>query len=208
MKNIIIIFTLLIVGDTIIAQDAFTEGMKKGLHLWSEGKAMEASALFERISLAEKDNWIPCYYAAQTLITESFKNGEPSRKNEILEKAKAFVDTAHERSPNNSEITTLEGLLYTGYVAMDPATYGMKYSQKIMELHQRAIALDNENPRAHANLIEYEMGSAKFFNQDQAPLCGKMEKVLPLFESQTTEVPFAPSYGKERVEEVIKNCGL
>jgi hypothetical protein len=208
MKNYIILFVILISGVSLSAQGAYTEGMKKGMNLWQEGKAMEASALFERIASAEKDNWIPCYYAAQTLITESFQNGDASLKNEILEKAKVFVESAHERSPNNSEVTTLEGLLYTGYVAMDPGTYGMKYSQKIMELHSRAIMLDAENPRAHANKIEYEMGSAKFFNQDPAPLCAKMKKILPLFDKQKSTVAFAPSYGKDRVEQVVKECGI
>lgn len=192
---------------SLTAQDQYTSGMTKAMGLWQENKTTEAVALFERIAQAEKENWVPAYYAANVLITASFGNTDKTIVNEMLEKAKTHIAAAHERSPNNSEITTMEGLLYTGYVIMDPGTYGMTLSAKIMELHQIAVALDPENPRAQNNLVEYEIGSARFFNQDLTTFCDKLEALLPLYDNQKADYPFAPKYGKDRVEGTMKDCG-
>lgn len=207
MKNLIILIATLFISLTLSGQDQYTAGMGKAFQLWGEGKGMEAVAMFERISQAEHENWLPTYYAANVLIAESFQTKDQAKVNEMLEKAAAHIKEAHERSPDNSEIVTMEGLLYTGYVAMDPATYGMMYSPKIMGLHTKAIELDGKNPRAHANAIEYEMGSARFFGTDLKTFCERLEAVKPLFENQKSDVPFYPSYGIERVAENQKECG-
>lgn len=207
MKYIILITSILITSLSLQAQDQYTSGMQKALGLWSENKSTEAVALFERISQAEKENWLPAYYAANVLIVSSFQTEDASLLNEMLKQAGVHIETAHKRSPNNSEVTTLEGLLYTAYVAFDPPTYAMKYSQKIMELHTTAVTLNSKNPRAHLNLIEYEMGSARFFNQDLTTFCDRLEEVVPLFEKQGNDMPFAPNYGMERVESSKEQCG-
>jgi len=54
MKKVIVIAVMLI--STIgFAQDQYTKGMQKAFQLWGEGKVMEASNMFERISSAEMD---------------------------------------------------------------------------------------------------------------------------------------------------------
>lgn len=209
MKNIIILLVAILSTLTLMAQpsEQYLGGMGKGMALWGEGKALEASAMFERIAQAEKDNWLPSYYAANTLITHSFMTQDKAEVNEILEKAKAFIQQAHDRSPDNSEIVTIEGVLYTGYVVMDPATFGMTMSPKIMALHTKAVELDPTNPRAHTNLIEYEIGGAEFFGTELSSFCDRLKAVIPLYETQKTDYPFAPSYGLQRVEESMKKCG-
>lgn len=208
MKNLIIFWITILIGmSSLNAQSQYEDGMKKAFQLWEEKKPTEAIALFDRIGQAEKDNWIPLYHATNILIVEAFRAKDKTERMAMLEKAKEAIKEAHERSPENSELLTLEGMLYTGYVAMEPEVYAMKYSQKIMELHDKAIELNPENPRAHVNRIEYEMGTARFFKQDLQPFCERMEKVLPKFDVQDLEVPFSPRYGKERVELIIKNCG-
>ncbi len=209
MKNyIIFLLTLVMTTLTLSAQGQYEQGMQKAFALWrQDNKPMEAVALFERIAQAEKDNWLPSYHAANVLILSSFGNEDKDKVNEILEKAKTIIAEAHDRSPDNSEIYTLEGLLYTGYVAMDPATFGMTYSGKIMGLHQKAIELDKTNPRAQLNAIEYEIGGARFFKTDLKIFCDRLEAAKPLFEKQKQETPFHPSYGIQRIPDIKKQCG-
>ncbi len=207
MKNILFTIIFIVTCTTVNAQGKYEAGMGKAFSLWSENKPTEAIAMFERIAQVEKENWLPAYYAANVLITQSFGVEDKSIRNEMLEKAKAHVATAHKISPANSEIHTLEGFLYTSYVAMDPMIYAMQYNGKISDLHAKAIELDPNNPRAHANSIEYEMGAARFFNQDLTPFCKRLEETLVMFDNQKSDIKFAPSYGKERVESVIENCG-
>ncbi len=201
--------TFLLLGLTLVitAQDKYTQGMEKAFTLWQENKSTEAVALFERIAQAEKDNWLPSYYAANVLIVSSFQSKDKTLVNEMLEKAKKHIADAHERSPDNSEVWTMEGVLYTGYVVMDPGTFGMTLSPKIMELHQKAVALDETNPRAATNLIDYEIGGAKFFNTPLNTFCDRLKAALPMYDNQKADYPFAPSYGKDRVVEAMKECG-
>lgn len=206
MNKIIFLALTLTISTTAFAQTSYEAGMKKAFELWENQDAQQATALFERIAQAEPNNWIPSYYAANVLISTSFQTQDKASKMAMLEKAKTWIAAAHKCSPENSEIYTLEGLLYTAYVAMDPPTYAMQYGQKIMEFHQKAITLDEGNPRAQANLIEYEMGTAQWFGQDLKPFCERMQKVIPLFENQSSEVAFAPSYGIERAKQVAASC--
>jgi len=207
MKNITTLLVLLFLASTLCAQGQYEKGMQKAFDLWQQNKAVEASALFERIAQAEKENWLPSYYAANTLIVQSFQTQDKNLVNEMLEKAKGFIEEAHKRSPKNSEIITMEGLLYTGYVAMDPGTYGMSYSGKIMGMHQEAIALDSLNPRAQLNSVEYEMGGARFFKTDLKIFCDRLEACRPLFDNHKSDVPFYPRYGIDRIDGAKKECG-
>ncbi|MDF1696792.1 MAG: hypothetical protein P1U56_13205 [Saprospiraceae bacterium] len=207
MNKIILVFALAVLTATIVkSQSQYEAGMQKAFTLWQEGKDTEALAMFERIGQVEKDNWVPIYHATNVLISSQFNEKDMVKKNEMLDKAKEMIAEAHLRSEHNSEITTLEGLLYTGYVAMDPGTFGMKYSPMIMQLHAKAVELDPNNPRAWANKIEYEMGSARFFGSDLTPFCAQMKEIIPKFENQKLEVPFAPSYGIERAKQVAESC--
>ena len=200
-----LVFMLGLVG-TVQSQNQYESGMKKAFALWTDAKPIEASALFERIAQAEKDNWIPYYYAANTLIIASFETKETTTVNELLKKASSFITKAHSLSPDNSELTTLEGFMYTGYVAMDPATYGMKYSNKIINLHSKAITLDPENPRAQLNKTEYAMGAARFFGEDMTKFCASIKGTVPLFENQKSPVPFYPQFGADRIASLLKQC--
>jgi tetratricopeptide (TPR) repeat protein len=204
MKNLFVLFGIIFIMGSVNAQ--YEAAMAGALSNWREGNTKEALATLERIIAAEKEKWIPAYYVANILISSSFEVGDMEERNKMLERSKEFIKTAHDRSPDNSEIYTLEGMLYTGYVAADPETYGMMYSQKIMELHRKALELNPDNPRAMINLIEYEMGSARFFGTDMGPLCERVKKVLPKFENQKQDEPFAPTYGIERAQQLLDSC--
>ena len=197
----------LLLTTLVFGQGKYEQGMQKAFDYWQQNLPLEASALFERIALAEQDNWLPPYYAANTLIVAAFTTEDASQTNEMLEKAKSFIATAQERSPDNAEVITMEGLLYTGYVAMAPETYGMKYSPKIMALHGKALELDPTNPRAQLNSIEYEIGSARFFGTDLKTFCDRLEAVRPAFDKVKSDVPFYPKYGAERIDEIKQQCG-
>lgn len=205
MKTIIVLGCLSFLGFMAHGQ-SYEKAMKEAFELWDENKDEQAVALFQRIAQAEPDQWLPSYYAANVDIVHAFNQAEEGEVEALLERAKDNIAEAKRRSPDNSEITTLEGSLYTAYVTMNPAVYGQRYSGKIMRLHEEAIALNPDNPRAHMNLIEYEMGYARFMGQDMSAQCELMKTVVVLFDEYENEEPFAPQYGKERALQIIENC--
>lgn len=205
MKTIIVLGCLSFLGFMAHGQ-SYEKAMKEAFELWDENKDEQAVALFQRIAQAEPDQWLPSYYAANVDIVHAFNQAEEAQVEALLERAKDNIAEAKRRSPDNSEITTLEGSLYTAYVTMNPAVYGQRYSGKVMRLHEEAIALNPDNPRAHMNLIEYEMGYARFMGQDMSAQCELMKTVVVLFDEYENEEPFAPQYGKERALQIIENC--
>ena len=110
MKTFIII-TAFLVSTMLTAQTQYETGMQKALSLWGEGKATEASALFERIASAEKTNWLPNYYIGMVNATEAFNPKNKDKVASLIEKAQDAIDQASVISPNNAEIMVLQAMI-------------------------------------------------------------------------------------------------
>lgn len=185
----------------------YEQGMGKALGLWKEGKATEATAIFERIASVEKTNWLPNYYVALINTIEVFKSQDKSKAPAYLEKAQLALDDATAVSPNNAELMVVQALIYTAWIVQDPMTNGMKYSSKTMEQYYKAQAIAPENPRVVFSKAEFEIGGAKYWGTDTKPMCAEIERSLGLFAKFKPETAFHPNWGLDRAQEVLKNCG-
>ena len=206
MKKISTLFIVLISAISM-AQDQYTKGMEKAFALWGEGKPVEASNLFERISTAEPDNWLPYYYVAQINTVISFGEKDESKLKQQLDKAQEFLDIAKSISPNNPEIMVQQAMTHTAWIAFDGATYGMTLSGKVAALYAQALQVAPENPRVVFSKAEWDMGSARYFGKDVTPYCKDVEHSLELFANFKPESPFHPNWGVDRAEVTLRNCG-
>ncbi|GMN04724.1 hypothetical protein MTsPCn5_01120 [Croceitalea sp. MTPC5] len=201
------IFTVLFLFALIAnSQDQYNKGMEKALQLWSNGQTLEASNLFERIAMAEDDNWIPYFYVAVVNTTASFGEKDAVKLTQQLERAKEFSDIAKRLSPNNPELLIQEAMINTAWIAFDGATYGITLSPKNAKLYDQALKIAPENPRVVLSKAEWDMGTARYFGKDTTPYCNDVERALELFTNFKSEIPFYPVWGKERAEEVLKEC--
>ncbi|MFC4219382.1 hypothetical protein [Flagellimonas marina] len=206
MKKLVAIICI-VVSFTSSAQDRYTEGMSKAMQLWGEQKTMEASHLFERIAMAETDNWLPYYYVALVNTTASFGERDETKLSQQLEKAKEFVDVAKNISPENPELLIMEAMINTAWIAFDGATYGMELSGKNTKLYNEAMALAPNNPRVIFSKAEWDMGSARYFGKDTTPYCEDVARAIELFAStDTNKVPFYPNWGEDRAKQVLSQC--
>ena len=190
----------------INAQDQYTKGMEKAMQLWSEQKITEASNLFERIAMAEDDNWLPYFYVAVVNTTASFGEKDAEKLALQLGRSKEFLDIAKRLSPNNPEILIQEALINTAWIAFDGATYGMTLSGKNVKIYNEALQLAPNNPRVILSKAEWDMGAARYFGKDTTPYCKDVERSLELFVNFKTDIPFYPQWGKERAEQVLAQC--
>lgn len=205
MKSIICIAILLYSG-TVFSQADYEKGMNKAFELWESGKMDEAQNVFERIANAEQDEWLPHYYIAQINSSKSWNEKDATILKAQLEKAQEHLNAAMSISKDNPELIVMQATVYTNWVAFDGMTYGMKYSGKISELYNKASQLDPSNPRVTLSKAEWNIGSARYFGQDTEPFCKALEKSLELFETYVVESEFHPNWGKERAEEILKDC--
>jgi len=205
MKKTIMILVLFICSF-VNGQSSYENGMQKAFQLWGNNP-LEASNLFERIAMAEPDNWLPFYYAAQINIVNSFREKNGDKLKAQLERAQDLLNNAITISKDNPEILVLQALLHTAWVAYDGATYGMILSGKVVDLYARAEKLAPNNPRVVYCKAEWNMGSARYFGQDTSPFCKDLERSIELFANFKPETPFHPKWGKERVEMLLQSCG-
>lgn len=206
MKTIMISFMLL-VSSLSIAQGQFEQGMQKAFQLWGAGKNVEASAMFERIASAEKDNWLPNYYVALVNTTTAFQTlNDPAKVTALLDKAQQALDVEFARQPENAEILVMQAMIYTAWVASDPMTNAMKYSAKVMEMYAKAEAIDPQNPRVIFGRAEFEIGGARYFGSDTTPMCNQIDKAIALFATFKPETAFHPNWGQDRALEAQKQC--
>lgn len=205
MKKIVIILVVLC-SISITAQTNYEKGMQEAFQLWRQNKPTEAINLFERISKAEKTNWLPSYYAAQVNITRSFGERDKEKLTAQLNKAQESLDVATAISKNNPEIMVMQALLHTAWVAYDGATYGMTLSGKVVKLYSTALAIAPNNPRVVYSKAQWDIGGAQFFGKDTAPFCKDIEKSINLFATFEPKTPFHPNWGKDQAEKALKNC--
>lgn len=205
MTKIITFITILVCG-LMTAQTSYESGMAKGLSLWSEGKNTEAVATFERIATVEKDNWLPNYYVALINTLTSFETTDKQKAKSLLEAAQIALDVEMEKESKNAELLVVQGLIYTGWIVVDPMTNGMKYSGYANSIYAKAAKIAADNPRVLFCKAEFEMGSAKYFGQDTTPMCEQIAQSIPLFESFVPETAFHPTWGLERAKEVLADC--
>lgn len=202
----IIVTIVLFMTAQLFSQSQYEQGMSKAFALWGEKKNTEASALFERIASAEKDNWLPNYYVALVNTTTAFGTKDKDQINALLTKAQTALDVELNKQPNNAELLVMQAMIHTAWIAFDPMTNGMKLSGKVMELYGKAETIAPNNPRVVFGKAEFEMGSARFFGTDTQPICTQIAKSIELFATFKPESAFHPSWGLERAKEALIAC--
>lgn len=205
MNKAIFIVTFLF-SAVLFSQGDYEKSMGKAFEFWELGKLNEAENVLERIANAEHDEWLPHYYIAQINSLKSWNEKDEKIIKSQLAKAQEHLNTAMSISKNNPELLVMQANVYTNWVAFDGMTYGIKYSGKISELYEKAAQIAPKNPRVVLGKAEWDMGSAKYFGEDTKPFCKDIEESIGLFETYKAESQFHPDWGKERAEEIFKEC--
>ena len=202
----IIVTIVLLVTSQLFSQGQYEQGMSKAFALWGEGKNTEASAMFERIASAEKDNCLPNYYVALVNTSTALQTKDKDKMNALDTKAQTALDLELTKQSNNAELIVMQAMIHTAWIAFDPMTNGMKLSGKVMELYGKAESIAPTNPRVVFGKAEFEMGSAKFFGTDTQPICAQIAKSIELFATFKPESVFHPNWGLERAKEALIEC--
>lgn len=202
----IITLLIMIMCNALTAQSQYETGMRKAINLLDADKPAEASAAFESIAAAQKDNWLPLYYVALANTTEAFKTKDNDKLKALLTKAQTAHDNAKALSANNAELLVLQAMIHTAKIVANPMVNGMKFSGTVNELYDEALQIAPDNPRVVLSKAEFEMGSARFFGSDTKPICVQIERAVTLFANFKPETPFHPHWGKERADAALIQC--
>ena len=207
MIRIVLIVLIYCISQFTHSQAKFEQGMQQAFKLMSENKNTEAVNMLERIASAEPENWLPSYHIALLKARTSFTMKDKTKQEAQIKSAEDYIASAEALSPNNSEVYVVKAMIHVAKIASNPMVNGAALSGPTTALYKKAIALDRTNPRAHSGLAEFEMGGARFFKQDLAPFCKRLQESIKLYDAFKPADKFSPNWGKEWTLQVIKSCG-
>ncbi len=201
MKQIILVAIILcsslISGFSASYEETMGQTLQKMYQSQSQTELTDIAGQFERIGQAEKNKWLPGYYAAYSYVSIIFFNYELANevKTELLSKAQKNIDNILKIESNESEIYVLQALVYQ--MSMLTPEDGYKYSTLANEALGKAEKFNANNPR-----IYYLKGLNYYYTPKEYG--GGADVAKPLFEKadqlfkNTSEVAsLLPSWGKE-----------
>ena len=207
MKKLVVVFFLFLFGA--VSAQKFEGAMEKGLMQYKDAKSAEemltTSAFFERVADAEKDKWLPYYYAAQTQILAAWMNPN-SDKDKVAEKANDFIVKAEALSPNNSEIYCLKQMTAVMQLTVDAMSRWQTYGAIASEAIAKAKAADATNPRPYMLEGQYLMNVPEAFGGGKAVAKKILEKSMSMFETFKPASPFYPNWGKDQAVTALAAC--
>ena len=208
MKQVLVIISMFIAG-MVAAQSKYEAAMAKGLEQFKAAKSVEdmnaTSAFFERVGDAEKDKWLPYYYAAQANHFTGWMNPKAD-KDKVAEKSKDLITKAEVIEKNNSEIYCLRQMVAIQQMTVDPMTRWQTYGAEAGTALENAIKADPNNPRI------YLLNGQTLLRTPEAFGGGKMvskklaEKSIELFKTFQPASSLHPNWGKEDAEKLLAAC--
>ncbi|MCB0637080.1 MAG: hypothetical protein KDC54_10710 [Lewinella sp.] len=200
----LILFSFLSFTLTLTAQsDRYTQamtGIVATLDTARQASAFTASAQkLERIAAAEADQWLPRYYLAFTqvqLAMNALENGQGDACETYAQAAEAQLQLVKEMTETNSEILTLEGYVNLTRIWSDPMNNGPRLSPPTIGLFQRAMAMDEANPRPTMLLGMLTLYMPEFYGGGAANALPLLEKAAGQYEAAPAERGLLPGWGQ------------
>jgi tetratricopeptide (TPR) repeat protein len=211
MKTKLVFIAFILMATLCAANDGrYIESMTKNINLVYKAQTVEELQLavnaFDRIGGAEKDKWEPYYYASFGYVMMANRVNDLTKKDSYLDQAKAELDKATSINPSESEIIALDGFITMLRITVDPATRGPQFSGLAMQLYEKALKLNPENPRALALMAQMQFGTARFFNSSTDEACATSRHALEKFSTFKPAGSLAPAWGKQMAEDLLQAC--
>lgn len=208
MKKLFVV-AFLFLGGIVSAQSKFEGAMQNGLTQMSQAKSGEdmiaSAAFFERVGDAEKDKWLPYYYAARTYVLSAWMTPK-SDKDKAAEKAKELITKAESMEQNNSEIYCLKQAVAVMQLTVDPMSRWQTYGTIAAESIAKAKAADPKNPRPYFLEGQYLMNVPEAYGGGKAVAKKIFEKAIALYDTFQPASPFHPNWGKEEAVQLLAAC--
>lgn len=207
MKQIIIILSMLFAGQ-LVAQTKYETGMQKGLEQFAAAKSADdmaaASAFFERIADAEKDKWLPYYYAAYANHLTGWMNPKAD-KDKVAEKSKDLLSKA-EALERNSETYCMRQMIAIQQMTVDPMSRWQTYGTEASNALAEAKKIDANNPRIYLLDGQTLMNTPEAFGGGKAVAKKLFEKAIALYGNFKPVSPMHPVWGKEEATKLLAAC--
>ena len=214
MKHKSILLVLLFAAISICSfsqSERFIGAMKKNLSqidssFKSPAELLSLSNSFERIAVAEKNEWLPYYYAAFLQVNLGFMEQDKSKVDGIADKASSLIKIADSLNPGNSEISCIKSMIASCHMMVDPMNRWMQYGQESGSNIDAAIKQDPTNPRPYFLRGQGLKYTPEQFGGGCKTAKPVLETALEKYNQFKAASDIAPNWGKLQVEAILKEC--
>jgi hypothetical protein len=166
---------------------------------------------FERIAEAEKNQWLPYYYAAYCNATAGLIIGsggdmmaaKTDKTDPYAEKAEKHVAKAEELSGENSEIFIVKKMIATLKMIGDPMNRYMTYGPEAAAMLEQARKLNPDNPRIYLLEAQDKYYTPEQFGGSKEEAKVLFEKANTLFEKFKPEYSISPNWGRSQIQQML-----
>ncbi|MBS1761329.1 MAG: hypothetical protein JSR00_00440 [Bacteroidetes bacterium] len=211
MKYILIV-SICLLNNTLFSQSKkFTNAMKTNIESIDSSFNNAESLLklansFERIANAEKDQWLPYYYAALLQVNYGFRINDPNRMDEIADKAQSLINLADSIKPKNSEISTIKSMISICRLLVNPMQRYMKYGTESNKYLDEAISYDSSNPRPYLLKAQSVKNTPEQFGGGCGPAMPLITTAIEKFKNFKPESDINPNWGLEMADQLLNDC--
>ncbi len=203
-KLIFLVVSILFVATTFAQSEKYLNAMKQNIaqadSIMQKGNAVELANNFARIGEAEKDKWLPYYYAAYCTISQAFSDQDNSKKDALADKASDYLAKAEAvLGKDNSETNVIKSMIATTHMMVDPQSRFMSYGAKATEYAKKAEMQDSTNPRPVLLIAQNAFYTPEAFGGGKAAAKPMFEKAGQLYDSFKPETELSPVWGKSNV---------
>lgn len=216
MKRIFLLITaMVLVCVGVHAQEAYSQQMETAVAKLDNAKTVKDYQLlaesFLRIANAQKDQWLPYYYAAFCNAKTGWlkQNDDPdniepfaNKASDEIKKAEALIDTVKQKK-ELCELYCIHMMLNQARVFINPQTYGREYGPTAFNYLLLAKQADPDNPRMLYLLGWQKFATPKMWGGDKA-LAKQLLTTAKQKLAGEQSPGFAPHWGKKEVEEILE----
>lgn len=208
------VMAVILVSFTIKAQDS-KQAMEAAVSKLNNASTVADYQVlandFNRIANAEKNDWLPYYYAAFCnakigwLYQEKTDNIEPFAKLSLeqAQRSLSLLDTGKQKK-ELSELYCVMSMGYRAYVFINPMSNGRKYGPPAGQYNEKAKQLDPANPRALYLEAWTKYYTPKAWGGDKKQARVLLDEAVKLLQ-QSPASSLSPSWGKKECEELLSN---
>jgi len=161
---------------------------------------------FERIATAEKNQWLPYYYAAYCQVNFGYMQTDKSKTDAIADKATALISKADSLMPNNSEISCIKSMIASCHMMVNPMQRYMQYGQESSGQMETAMEQDPTNPRPYLLKGQSLKYTPPQFGGGCETAKPELQTALDKFKLFKPASELHPMWGIERTQQLINEC--
>lgn len=171
--------------------------------LWNADGLRDLSNSFERIANAEKNQWLPFYYAALCRVNAGYAismsgggmGGNAAQTDPEADKAEELLNKAEALSKDNSEIFIVKKLIATLKLLGDPMNRYMTYGPAAAQALATAKKINPNNPRVYLQEGLDKYNTPEQFGGSKTEGKKILEVAVQKYESFKPESSIHPSWG-------------